>query len=85
MAPAPASNARPSVDRSGRASRQDDAILEAAWCYYHDGQTQSEIAARLGVSRASVVNYLAEARRRDKGFGKMVKGAMAEKQRGRGE
>ena len=46
-------------------SRQDDAIVEAAWCYYHEGLNQSEIATRLGVSRASVVNYLAESRRRD--------------------
>lgn len=48
-----------------RISRQDDAIIEAAWCYYHDGLNQNEIAIRLGVSRASVVNYLTEARRRD--------------------
>lgn len=65
MAPATISNARPSLDTSGRSSRQDDAIVEAAWCYYHDGMNQMEIAKRLGVSRASVVNYLAEARRRD--------------------
>ncbi|SDE76895.1 sugar-binding transcriptional regulator [Limimaricola pyoseonensis] len=45
--------------------RQIDAIIEAAWCYYHDGLNQSDIAARMGVSRASVVNYLAEARRRN--------------------
>ena len=45
-------------------SRQDDAIVETAWCYYHEGLNQSEIATKLGVSRASVVNYLAESRRR---------------------
>lgn len=48
-----------------RALRQEDAIIEAAWCYYHDGLNQNEIAARLAVSRATVVNYLAEARRRN--------------------
>ncbi len=49
----------------GRGSRQDDNIVEAAWLYFHDGLNQGEIARRLDVSRASVVNYLAEARRRD--------------------
>ncbi|TDL79869.1 transcriptional regulator [Palleronia sediminis] len=53
------------TDAEGRGPRQDEAIVEAAWCYYHEGLTQNEIAQRLGVSRASVVNYLAEARRRD--------------------
>lgn len=46
------------------AERHGDAIIEAAWGYYHDGLTQNQLAERLGVSRASVVNYLAEARRR---------------------
>lgn len=32
--------------------------------YYHDALSQNDIAARLGISRASVVNYLAEARMR---------------------
>ncbi|KAJ55897.1 transcriptional regulator [Actibacterium mucosum KCTC 23349] len=39
-------------------------ITQAAWAYYQDGMKQSEIAAMLKVSRASVVNYLAEARAR---------------------
>lgn len=39
-------------------------IAQAAWAYYHDGMKQSDIAAQLGVSRASVVSYLAEARAR---------------------
>ncbi|MDJ0683187.1 MAG: sugar-binding transcriptional regulator [Alphaproteobacteria bacterium] len=50
-----------------RASGQisgDDVIVEAAWMYYHDGLNQSDIADRLGLSRASVVNYLQEARER---------------------
>jgi len=59
------STARPGLDASGRGSRQDDYIIEAAWLYFHDGLNQNEIAKRLSVSRASVVNYLAEARRRD--------------------
>ncbi|WP_163849777.1 sugar-binding transcriptional regulator [Pseudooceanicola aestuarii] len=58
------SRGRPVSDPDGRAARQDEAIVEAAWCYYHEGLNQNDIAQRLGVSRASVVNYLAEARRR---------------------
>ncbi|MFT5896738.1 MAG: deoxyribonucleoside regulator [bacterium] len=65
MSPTTLTNAKPGTDVSGRMSRQDDAIVEAAWCYYHEGLNQSEIATKLGVSRASVVNYLAESRRRD--------------------
>lgn len=58
--------ARPAAEPSGlRPSRQDEAIVEAAWCYFHEGMNQSDIALHLGVSRASVVNYLAEARRRN--------------------
>lgn len=41
-----------------------DMIKNAAWAYYHDGLKQSDIASALKVSRASVVNYLAEARAR---------------------
>lgn len=58
-------SAKPGADSSGRTSKQDDAIVEAAWCYYHEGLNQSQIAKKLGVSRASVVNYLAESRRRN--------------------
>ncbi|MGV1956851.1 sugar-binding transcriptional regulator [Agrobacterium sp. 22-214-1] len=42
----------------------DDAIMWAAWLYYADQMTQSEIAKQLGVSRATIVNYLQEARER---------------------
>jgi DNA-binding transcriptional regulator LsrR (DeoR family) len=42
----------------------DDAIMWAAWLYYADEMTQSEIAKQLNVSRASIVNYLQEARDR---------------------
>lgn len=65
MPSTPSSNARPIGDGAGRGSRQDDNIIEAAWLYFHDGLNQGDIAKRLDVSRASVVNYLAEARRRD--------------------
>ena len=39
-----------------------DPILQAAWLYYHDNLTQQEIADILGVSRATVINYLNSAR-----------------------
>lgn len=41
---------------------QDDRLLWAGWLYAQDGMTQNEIAAVMGVSRATVNNYLAEAR-----------------------
>ncbi|MEP0520288.1 MAG: sugar-binding transcriptional regulator [Hyphomicrobiales bacterium] len=40
----------------------DNAVIEAAWMYYHEDLNQNEIAKRLHVSRATVVNYLQEAR-----------------------
>lgn len=45
-------------------SKLDEMIIEAAWLYYHQEMNQSEISKKLGLSRASVVNYLAEARQR---------------------
>jgi DNA-binding transcriptional regulator LsrR (DeoR family) len=42
----------------------DDAVTWAAWLYYSDEMTQSDIAELLGVSRATIVNYLQEARDR---------------------
>ncbi len=39
-------------------------VIEAAWLYYHDGLNQSAIATHLGVSRATVVNYLQDAKER---------------------
>ncbi|QBY01642.1 transcriptional regulator [Rhodophyticola sp. CCM32] len=65
MAAVPPSHARPAGGASGRSSRQDSYIIEATWLYFHDELNQGEIAKRLNISRASVVNYLAEARRRD--------------------
>lgn len=42
-----------------------DPVVWAAWLYYEESMTQEEVADRLGVSRASVVNFLQEARDRD--------------------
>lgn len=42
----------------------DDPLLWAAWLYYEDELTQSEIAAAMGISRPTVIAYLAEARER---------------------
>ena len=50
--------------RAARQASGDDTIIEAAWLYYNDRLNQIEIAERLGVSRATVVNYLQEARER---------------------
>lgn len=44
--------------------RGDAPFIEAAWLYYHNGLNQTEIAERMQISRASVVNYLSEARAR---------------------
>ena len=41
-----------------------DVVTWAAWLYYIDQMTQIDVARVLGVSRASVVNYLQEARDR---------------------
>jgi DNA-binding transcriptional regulator LsrR (DeoR family) len=40
------------------------AMIWATWLYYAEQRTQAEVAQALGVSRASVANYLAEARHR---------------------
>ena len=42
-----------------------DPVVWAAWLYYEEGMTQEEVADQLGVSRASVVNFLQEARDRN--------------------
>lgn len=42
----------------------DDDVVWAAWLYYVDELTQSDVAKILGVSRATVVNLLREARQR---------------------
>ncbi|KAA0691937.1 dihydroxyacetone kinase subunit DhaK [Neorhizobium sp. P12A] len=40
----------------------DDPYVWACWLYYEDGMTQGEIADTMGVSRATVNSYLADAR-----------------------
>lgn len=40
----------------------ESVVVQTAWLYYHDGWNQTQIADHLGVSRASVVNYLNRAR-----------------------
>ena len=42
----------------------DDAVVWAAWLYYENQLTQNEVAQMIGVSRATIVNYLQEARQR---------------------
>lgn len=39
-----------------------DPIVRAAWLYYAEQRTQAEIAAAMGISRATVANHLAAAR-----------------------
>ncbi len=48
---------------TGRISGEN-VVVECAWMYYEEGLNQKEIADRLGISRATVVNYLSEARAR---------------------
>jgi DNA-binding transcriptional regulator LsrR (DeoR family) len=55
---------RASADPVRLAPRDDAPFIEAAWLYYHDGLNQNDIAERMRISRASVVNYLNEARSR---------------------
>lgn len=42
----------------------ENVVITVAWMYYQDGMNQKDIADRLGISRATVVNYLQEARER---------------------
>ena len=53
-----------SVEAARVPARDDAPYIEAAWLYYHDGLNQNDIAERMRISRASVVNYLNEARNR---------------------
>ncbi|WP_156417959.1 sugar-binding transcriptional regulator, partial [Aureimonas sp. AU4] len=61
--------ARPSGRPAGESSAMplrfgDDSLLWASWLYHEEGMTQGDIAAEMGISRASVNSYLAEARAR---------------------
>lgn len=42
-----------------------DPTIWATWLYYAESKTQAEVAHALGISRASVANYLAAARRQN--------------------
>ncbi|WP_411906190.1 bifunctional sugar-binding transcriptional regulator/dihydroxyacetone kinase subunit DhaK [Rhizobium mayense] len=42
----------------------DDPYVWACWLYYEDGKTQGDIAEIMGISRATVNSYLADARNR---------------------
>ncbi len=42
-----------------------DPVVWAAWLYYEERMTQEDVAERLGVSRATVINLLQDARNRD--------------------
>ncbi|WP_227268217.1 sugar-binding transcriptional regulator [Roseobacter weihaiensis] len=65
MPASPLGNVRAGPAETSRLPPRDDApYVEAAWLYYHDGLNQTDIAARMQISRASVVNYLNEARSR---------------------
>ncbi len=52
----------PEGQNTSPAFRSDDILANAAMLYYKDGLTQNEIALRMRVSRATVVNYLRLAR-----------------------
>lgn len=56
--------ANPKRRTSGPVSGEN-IVIGVAWMYYQDGMNQKEIADRLGISRATVVNYLQEARERN--------------------
>lgn len=60
-----------------------DVVAWAAWAYYVDELTQAQVAQTLGVSRATVANYLAEARARRLVTIAMDPGALAQMQVGR--
>ncbi|MCB5410736.1 sugar-binding transcriptional regulator [Pseudogemmobacter faecipullorum] len=62
----------------------DDIVIWAAWLYYEQGLNQSDIAQTIGVSRASVVNYLQEARERGVVRISMDPGVMAQQSLARG-
>lgn len=49
-------------DGGGTAQSQDAHLSQVALLYYKQGLTQSEISTRMGVSRATIVNYLRQAR-----------------------
>lgn len=77
MKPAPAGAVQPGPDRSAALSRADRTRLRAAWMYYIEQMTQSDIAEALGIGRVTVVRLLAEARSRNE-VRIAIEGEMAE-------
>ena len=57
-------NAPRPADEAARSGWSEQLAVRIAWCYYHLGLTQQEIAARLGINRIRVNRLLGEARRR---------------------
>ncbi len=57
-------SARPSSagDASALRATVSDPVIAAAWAYYYENRNQNEVAELLGVSRASIVSYLQQAR-----------------------
>jgi deoxyribonucleoside regulator len=41
---------------------KSDVLVTVSELYYKDGRTQQDIAERLGISRATVINYLKQSR-----------------------
>ena len=58
----PATRSRSGSNVGIPATYQCDPLLWVSWLYHHDEMTQSQIADLLGVSRATVVNYLQQAK-----------------------
>ncbi len=58
--------ARPPGDSGGVTPLRfgDDPYVWASWLYYQEGMTQNDIAQTMGISRATVITYLNEARER---------------------
>ena len=56
----------PPVDAGGAAPLRfgDDPYVWVSWLYYQEGMTQHDIAQTMGISRATVITYLNEARER---------------------
>ena len=52
----------PDTRRTRDATAQEDTLAHAAMLYWREGLRQDEIARRMGVSRATIVNYLRLAR-----------------------
>lgn len=55
----------PSATQSGAGNRSKQMRLRAAWMYFIEEKTQSEIADHLGVGRVTVVRLLSDARQRN--------------------